>query len=325
MSFAFCDELKLSFGKIVKRVSLKDRPLLVAEIGLNHNKDKNLLKELIEKASESGADAIKLQSYDTDEFIHPHLEAVSELRKIFKQYELDYELHQFVAQYAEECGLLFISTPLSLRWVSLLKLLGVAALKIASGDINNWQLLLEGLKANLPFIISTGASKEEDLEDLIHFFRKQNKQDIILLHCVSLYPTSVEKVNMARLGLIRQKYGVLTGFSDHTLGNEAAFAAVASGGVLIEKHFTLDKNLPGPDHFFSATPEEFKDLRKKMDLAYLIRGEASLDSNPEEFAHDFFGKRSLYETPRGLLALRPRQQHLPKDKDFLAIVENSKI
>ncbi|MCS6983748.1 MAG: N-acetylneuraminate synthase family protein [Leptospiraceae bacterium] len=321
MSHFFATEITLNFRGIKKTISPNERPLLVAEIGLNHNKDRYLLQEIIYKAKECGADAIKLQSYKTSQFIHPDIPTVKGLYDIFERYELSEEDHEHAAEQAEKAGLLFFSTPLSPGWSKYLEKIKSAAIKIASGDINNWQLLEEASITRLPLIISTGAAKAQAIHHVVRFCRERNLPNTVLLHCVSLYPTPLEKANLQRLVNLKEEFQILTGFSDHTLGTEAAFAAAILGAVIVEKHFTLNKTLPGPDHAISADPPELKELRRKLDLAFLLRGKGGLSAHEEEFHNDFWGKRSLYNTPQGILALRPRQNHLPLDSEYYTFVK----
>lgn len=310
-AFSFASVIELDFRGNQKAISLSHKPFLIAEFGLNHNKDIELVKKMVLAAAQSGADAIKLQSYTTDQFINPKISQVSELADIFRQFELSYAFHEQVATITADAGLIFFSTPLTPSWPAQLKKIGAPLLKIASGDLNNWQLLEAARKTNLPLIISTGAALFQEVEKSAAWCALHGLSQTVFLHCVSLYPTPIEKANIGRMAFMSQSLGCLAGFSDHTQGNQAAFAAVAAGGVVIEKHFTLDRSLSGPDQLLSATPDDLSQLRQQIDLAFEIRGQQGADSFAEEFKSDYYGKRAIYETNLGLMAMRPREQSHP--------------
>lgn len=307
MNHFFQQEFRTTSGKIIAN---SQKPYLILELGLNHNRDKATLKEMVERAGELGADAVKLQSYTTEKFINKDYEKCRGLFDIFAGLELSLEMHALAKETAQKCGIDFFSTPLSVDWVDKLADLKTEFFKIASGDLNNYELLQACLAHNhVPLIISTGAAKLTDIERTAAFMHFNGKRDVIFLHCVSLYPTPNNKANIARVQTIQKLTGAVVGFSDHTAGSTAAFAAVSAGARIIEKHYTLDQNMPGPDQKISANPAMIKDLRAQIDLAFEIAGEGK-DSHPEEFNADFYGKRALYPTSEKLHALRPR------DPDF---------
>ncbi|MDH5720865.1 MAG: N-acetylneuraminate synthase family protein [Spirochaetia bacterium] len=303
--------------KTQKSISLKSQPYLTAEIGLNHNNDIELAQKLIREAAKAGADGVKFQSYTTDLFINKNEPKIKELYQIFQKYELSKEAHSILQKTAHDEGIDFFSTPLSIDWVKNLNELNVPFFKIASGDINNFQLILEILKTNKPVIISTGAASLDEIEKTSALCRLWPNINAVFLHCVSMYPVEKKSLNLINIAYLSERLNALTGFSDHSIGYEAAFAAVSTGAVFIEKHFTFDKNLPGPDHKLSADPSELKILREKINMAHDMRGELKKSALPEETKADFFGKRSLYNIDGKLTAMRPRQEHLPKDSDFL--------
>lgn len=314
---AVASSTKATNEPVARKISLHSRPYLVAEIGINHDGNTKQGLELIERAAESGADAVKFQSYTADDFINKEVATVSQLHEIFARVELSVEQHEQFAFKAHSLGLDFFSTPLTLDWVAVLKKLHVPFLKVASGDVNNFQLLTEIVRAKIPVFHSTGAASFAEIERAAAFYRQMNMADVIFFHCVSLYPTPAEKLNLETIFHLRNRLSALIGFSDHSQGTWAAFAAVSNGAVAVEKHFTASHDLPGPDHKISAEPQEFKKLREKIDLAFVMRGEAKVEALDDETKNDFYGKRSLYNTSsKGLLAMRPRQEGLPKDSDF---------
>ena len=313
----FVKEISLTNGGVhsKKAISSACKPFLVAEIGLNHNGNLHIAKELITAAKDSGADAVKFQSYTTEKFINRVAPRAENLFHIFKQYELSFSEHVVLKEFADSNNILFFSTPLSLDWVDLLDTLEVCAYKVASGDLNNIRLLEKIVKKNKPVFISTGAAYFSDIKKSISFFRAQTFAHLVVLHCVSLYPTPMEKINLHRMLAIEQQFDVIPGFSDHTLGTRASEYASCMGACMIEKHFTMDKNLPGPDHHLSVMPEELAKIRENIDTAFEVRKQHQRDSWSEEFEADYWGKRSLYKIDGEIIPMRPRQEGLPKDSE----------
>ena len=302
-----------SEGIPLKIISKENKPFLVAEVGLNHNKDVDFAKKLVIEAKNSGADAVKFQSYTTEKFIYKKAPKIKNLFQIFQKYELSFEEHRQIFDFAKKNQVHFFSTPLSLDWVDRLRELNVCAYKVASGDLNCYSLLEKIIeKANAkpkkPIIVSTGASKFSDIEKTVSFFKKKQYSNIALLHCVSMYPTPIEKTNLYRMKKIEEYFHFLTGFSDHSKGYQASAYAVLMGACIIEKHFTIDKNLEGPDHGMSLGPQEFSELRKQIDIAFEIRNSFREDSWPDETLNDYYGKRSLYWVNGQEIAMRPMRE-----------------
>jgi len=302
-----------------KIISSGRPPYLIAEIGLNHNNDMVLTKEMIEAAAESGADAVKFQSYFVDSFIVKKEPKMEGLYDIFKTYELGEDEHYELKEFSESRGLDYFSTPLTVEWVKILVELKVPYIKVASGDLNNYLLLKEIVKYNTPVIISTGNSSLDNINDCAAFFRLHKKKNIMFLHCISVYPASNDELMLGTIPVIQKELDVLVGYSDHSIGTDAAFAAVSMGAVAIEKHFTLDKNLPGPDHSISAEPEDLKSIRKKIDLAYEMCRSSREEPLPEESESDYFGKRSIYNVKGKDVAMRPRKKGLPQDDEYFTL------
>lgn len=280
-------------------------PYLVAEIGLNHNGDLEIGKKTIQAAAKAGAKAVKFQSYKTEEFIDSKTSEAKFLYDIFKEYELNEEMHRAFQRTAKDEGVEFFSTPLDSSSVDLLVSLNVPALKIASGDIVNKELLTKCLSTGLPLIVSTGATLPFEVQRALDFFSEKNFTNLALLHCVSMYPTPPNKANLRNITYFLDNTDFPIGFSDHTDGTLAAGIAVGLGASIIEKHFTLSKNLAGPDHGISSDPSELKTLASTISSAYEMRGEKGLKRNKEELDGWFFGRRSLFETEKGWIAKRP--------------------
>lgn len=298
-------------------ITEKSTPFLVAEIGINHNKDISLAKEMITAAKESGANAVKFQSYTTEKFINPNIKEAESLFKVFQKYELSFKEHQILFEYAKKQNILCFSTPLSLDWIKKLERLQTPLYKIASGDLNNYQLLKEVIKTQKPIIVSTGNSTEKHIKQNYDFFKYHNFQQVAYLHCVSIYPTPIEKLHLKYIQKLKSHFSPIAGFSDHSSNVYAPAIAVGNGATIIEKHFTIDKSLKGPDHAISSTPKEFKKIRELINQAHIMLGDSKKIQHQEESIHDFWGKRSLYSINNTLIAMRPRQEGLPKDEDYI--------
>jgi sialic acid synthase SpsE len=295
-------------------LGIESSPFLVAEIGLNHNSDLEIGKRTIQAAKKAGASAVKFQSYITEEFIEPTNSESRFLFDIFKTYELDENAHRVFQETANSEGLIFFSTPLCLSSVDMLVSLKVPVLKIASGDIVNQQLLKKAADTGLPLFVSTGAAEFFEVVRAVDFLAEQQVKELSLMHCVSLYPTPPEELQLRVISLYLEMFPIPIGFSDHSAGDLASALAVGLGASHIEKHFTLDKTLPGPDHGISLDPSEFKQVAESIQKAYLMRGEKYKTPTAQERSGRFFGRRSMYAVGNSSLALRPAM-HL-KDPSF---------
>ena len=290
-----------------RRISQNHKPFLVAEIGLNHNNDIDVGKRTIAAAKKAGVDAVKFQSYITEEFIDHRSSDAKFLFDIFKQYELSEYFHREFQKIAHEEGLVFFSTPLCVSSVDLLVQLKVPVLKIASGDIVNSELLEKVATTGLPLFVSSGAADLHEVTRAIDFLDSKKVSEICLMHCVSLYPTPPENLNLKTIQLFSSMYNFPIGFSDHSAGTLGAAIAIGYEACVIEKHFTLDKKLPGPDHTISVNPEEMKLLVDNCNLAFQMKGEKTKKVTDAEFNGRFFGRRSLYlhEQKAKPIAMRP--------------------
>lgn len=236
---------------------------IIAEAGVNHNGDIRMAKKLVEAAAEAGADAVKFQTFQADRLVTPYTEK-AEYQKV-KEEELQYEMlknlelkkddFKDLARYAEKKSIMFLSSPFDRESVDLLAEIGVPAFKIASGEITNFPLLEYVAGKGKPLILSTGMATLGEIEEALTVVKRDK---VILLHCVTSYPASIEEVNLRVMKTLSHAFGVPVGFSDHTIGITASLAAVALGACVVEKHFTLDRALPGPDHKASLEPDELK-------------------------------------------------------------------
>ena len=263
----------------MKKIKISDKFIdegepcfIIAEAGVNHNGDINLAKKLIGAAKEAGADAVKFQTFRAENVVTKNA-GKAEYQKetagigesqydMIKKLELTEEDFKELAEYAKKKDILFLSSPFDKESVDLLDGLDVPAFKIGSGEITNFPLLKHTAKKEKPIILSTGMCTLGEVEEALNVIRSERVEDVILLHCVSNYPARIEDVNLRAMETLKQAFKIPVGFSDHTLGITASIAAVALGACVIEKHFTLDRNLPGPDHKASLEPDELKEMVK---------------------------------------------------------------
>ncbi|MES9692912.1 N-acetylneuraminate synthase [Bacillus toyonensis] len=245
----------------------KRETYIIAEVGVNHNGSMDLAKKSIDLAVEIGADAVKFQTFKTEKLVSKfapkadyqtaNTQSKESQMEMLKRLELSFNDFRELKVYCEDKGIDFLSTPFDEESAHFLNEIGVSAFKIGSGDLNNTPFIsfLDTFKK--PILLSTGMSELKEVEETLAVMRQS---PVILLHCTSNYPAPLEDVNLNAMTTMKSKFNKLVGYSDHTSGVEVSVAAVAMGAKIIEKHFTLDKNLPGPDHKASLNPEEFSEL-----------------------------------------------------------------
>jgi N-acetylneuraminate synthase/N,N'-diacetyllegionaminate synthase len=252
---------------------MKNKVIIIAEAGVNHNGDYKLAKKLILEAAKAGADYVKFQTFKADKLVSKDAQKAdyqkSNLKEggdtqyeMLKKLEMSEECHYKLIEYAKECDIKFLSTGFDEDSVDFLDSLKIDLFKIPSGEITNKPYLEHIAKKGKPVVISTGMSNLQEIKDAIDVFEKHqiSKNDITILHCNTEYPTPMQDVNLLAMNTIQKVLEVNVGYSDHTLGIEVPIAAVALGAVIIEKHFTLDRNMVGPDHLASLVPEELKQM-----------------------------------------------------------------
>jgi len=247
----------------MKTVSIEGRALgkgcptyVIAEVGINHNGNVKLARDTIDAAIRNGADAVKLQTYTTEGFIHPENLIFDAVRSC----ELTKDEYKELFEYARSRKAVVFSTPECIKDIHFLKTLDPPAMKIAAMDMNYREFVQEAARLGRPVILSTGMSYFHEVANAVRWIEETGNDQIILLHCVSCYPTPPEECNLSVMQAMEAAFGYPTGFSDHTVGFDIPFAAVCMGAKVIEKHFTLDKKLPGPDHAGSADPEDLARL-----------------------------------------------------------------
>ena len=274
-------------------------PFIVAEVGFNHNGDVELAKKMIESAAKNGADAVKLQTFVAKEMISNRLIADDPdnpgheipLYEFFQRYELSRSDYETLFSYAKTLNIPLFSTPFDESSLEMLTEQGVPAIKIASPDLTFLPFLEKVSETGLPVILSTGMGNEEEIFQALKILKP--KCSIILLHCVSNYPSHYEEMNLRCMEKISSKFKVPVGLSDHTMDNLSAVVAASLGAVLIEKHFTVDRKLPGVDQSISVEPQELKQL--KSDLVHVVKilGENKKQTQPSEVPVKRSARRSL--------------------------------
>ena len=240
---------------------------IIAEAGVNHNGDINIAKRLCYEAKRAGADVVKFQTWKTEKIITKHVvQAKYQTQNtgyeesqfdMLKRLELSYEEFRELKIYCDEIGIQFASTADEKDSLEFLLSIGIPFIKVGSGEMGNIPYLREIGSKGLPIILSTGMSSLADVDISLQALRDGGAQSITLLHCTTSYPCPHNEVNLKAMKTLAVAFNIPVGYSDHTEGLEVAVAAVANGAVVIEKHFTLDKNMPGPDHQASTEPNEF--------------------------------------------------------------------
>jgi N,N'-diacetyllegionaminate synthase len=283
----------------VSRIRIGDREvgqdcpcLVVAEIGVNHNGDPRLAAEMIDAIAKSGAECVKFQTFTADEFVSDGNEIYSYISQgqevsepmleMFRRLEIGRgELPALFAR-ARNAGLIAMSTPADRAAVDLLDDLGVPAFKIGSDDLVYTPFIEYVASKGKPVIISTGMADESDIERAVTTILGAGNSQIVILHCVSEYPTPPSDVNLNKILTLKERFGFPVGFSDHTFGISASVGAVVLGACVIEKHFTLDRTLPGPDHRFSADPLELERLVRNVGEVQMCLGASELEPTAAE-------------------------------------------
>jgi N,N'-diacetyllegionaminate synthase len=251
---------RIVFGK--REISSRKPTYVIAEVGINHNGRFDLAKKLVKEASQTGADAVKFQMFHSEELVSK--KELPDAYDAFIRVELTVKQFQSLAKLSEKLGLNFLSSAFDFESVDLLLDMGVPAFKIASGEISNHPLLQYIANKGKPIIMSTGMSTLGEIEEAIDTIYTVGNKQLILLHCISVYPPKTENLNLRSIPFLEKTFKTLVGFSDHSSSIVLPSVAVALGARVIEKHLTIDKDLPGPDQSFSLEPHEFKVMIKNI-------------------------------------------------------------
>ena len=281
------------------------RTLIIAEAGVNHNGDIEIAKKLIDVAAEAGADLVKFQTFSGDrlatsiakqaEYQIQNTEEIIPQRTMLQKLELDENMHEVLIQHCEDRGIGFFSTGFDIESVNLLIKLGQTRFKIPSGEITNLPLLRHIGKQKKQVILSTGMATFAEIENAIEALEHAGtpRDSITVLHCTTSYPAPLVDVNLKAMQKIGEKFNVEVGYSDHTTGLETAIAAVALGAKVIEKHFTLDRKLQGPDHKASLEPEELKQMISFIRNIEILLGDGEKKLMPSEVGNVNIARKSI--------------------------------
>ncbi|OHD23537.1 MAG: hypothetical protein A2086_15490 [Spirochaetes bacterium GWD1_27_9] len=292
-------------GKIIGE---KHSPYIIAEIGLNHNNDIDLTKNSILAAKKSGASAVKFQTYITEKLLNVDSPAF----QLFKNLELSKEQFKIISDYCKDIEITFFSTPFCFESVDLLQELDVPCFKIASMDLNYYDLIHYIAKTGKPIILSTGMGTISEIDKAVSVIRKTGNEDIIILHCISKYPPLYSEMNMQMITKLISMYpDYPIGFSDHSKDSTMTLVARVLGASVFEKHFTLNKNLPGPDHQISCEPDDFIELKEKLQ---------NVDDSLNPSTKDRLDAGIAIHARRSLYASKDLKKGQKLNKDDIAIV-----
>ncbi|HYN64234.1 MAG TPA: N-acetylneuraminate synthase [Candidatus Limnocylindrales bacterium] len=285
-----------------RRIAEGERPFVIAEGGVNHNGSVELALQLVDAAAEAGADAVKFQTFSAEAMVlkdAPQAEyqlarapARSQL-DMLRRLELPADSWPALAVRANARGIVFLSTPFDLASVELLAALGVPAFKVGSGELTNLVLLRAVAAQGRPVLLSTGMADLAEVEAAVDDLRRHGDPPLALLQCTSAYPAPAEEAHLRAMATLRDRFRVPVGYSDHTLGIATATAAAALGAALIEKHLTLDRTLPGPDHAASLEPGGFRELVEAVGDAWIALGDGTKAPRPHELEASRLARRSL--------------------------------
>ncbi|MEL7388154.1 MAG: N-acetylneuraminate synthase family protein [Pseudomonadota bacterium] len=254
---------------------------VIAEIGSNHNQDWALALKMIDAAAEAGADAVKFQTFSGESHVSKFAKMPSYLMEgesiqdLLKTLELNRDWQAPLLDHAQRRGIHFFSSPCDFEAVDQLAKIGAPAMKVASFDLPDLRLIRHIAETQVPVILSTGMADWMDIQRAIDVCEEVGNHNVVLLQCTSLYPAPVDLSNLRAMATMRETFNNLTGYSDHTLGDTVSCAAVAMGACMIEKHFTLDRSLDGPDHSFAMEPAEFAEMMSRIRTTEAALGDGS--------------------------------------------------
>ena len=280
-----------------------NKPYFIAEIGVNHNGDMNLAKKMISAAKKSGANAVKFQTFKASKLVSPGTPKVKYQKsttnkkethfEMIKSLELSKKNHIVLQNFCKKNKIDFMSTPYDVDSAKFLSKIGCNVFKTASADIVDLELHEYLAKNKKKAIISTGMSNLEEIDDCVKLYKKYSNKNFVLLHCVSNYPCSLKSLNINVIPIIKNKFKCLVGYSDHSVGSSAAVLSYTLGARVFEKHFTIDKNLKGPDQRASALPNEFKEMVYNINKSKIILGNTTKKCQKEEFEMLRVSRKSL--------------------------------
>jgi N,N'-diacetyllegionaminate synthase len=319
-------EYKGEIIKIQKKIVGSGFPcFIIAEAGINHNSDIDIAKKMIDAAVDAGVDAIKFQTFIPEKVMSPSApkavyqkkttgESESQIEMV-RRFQLSFETFEEIKKTCEEKGVMFLSTPFDYESAQFLNTVGVPAFKISSGEITNLPFLEYIAGFQKPIILSTGMSYLSEVDEAVRCLQSKGCENLALLHCVSNYPAVIEDSNLKALHTLEHAFGLPVGYSDHTLGLDVSLASVVLGACILEKHFTLDKSMPGPDHQASLEPDELFRLVQKVRMIEAALGDGRKVPAKSEENTSKIARRSLFLNqdlesgeiikPADIIALRP--------------------
>jgi len=300
----------------------KNQPIfIIAEAGVNHNGKLSLAKKLVDIAVKAKADAVKFQTFKAEnvvvkyapmaEYQEKNIEKKESQLNMLKKLELSYNDFKKLKKYCDKKGIIFLSTPHSEDAIDFLEDL-VPAYKIGSGDLTNLSFLEKVAKKRKPIILGTGMATLKEVKEALNVIYKQGNRKVIALHCTTNYPCPLEEVNLRAMLTMKKKLNCLVGYSDHTFGITVPIMAATLGACVIEKHFTLNKNLPGPDHKASLNPEELKEMVKKIREVEIILGKKEKKPTTSE-------RKIMKLVRKSIVAKRDIQKGMKITKNMLTI------
>jgi len=275
---------------------------IIAEAGVNHNGSLCLALKLVDTAVAAGADGIKFQLYRAEEQVSRTAHTADyqfqqtqnlSMLEMGRSYDLPWEGHRIIAEYCQKSGIIYMASCFEPSAVAFLIELGGSCVKVGSGEITNYPLLKSIALSGLPILLSTGMSTLQDAAGAVEHIRSYGDNQIVLFQCVSNYPADPSAINLRAMCTMAAALGTLPAYSDHTAGNAVAVAAVALGACMVEKHFTLDKTLPGPDHAMSLSPSELKEFVNSIRTAEAALGDGIKRPHPDEIPIRTAARRSL--------------------------------
>lgn len=276
---------------------------IIAEVGVNHNGSMDIAKRMIAIAADSGADYIKFQTFKPELLASRFAEKAKYQKEttgteesqllMLKKLALEESDYTELAEYANERGIGFISTPFDIDSIHFLEKIKMDFWKLPSGEITNYPYLVEIAKTGKPVVMSTGMSNMNEISEAIDVLKKNGSGEIALLHCNTQYPTPFENVNLKAMNTLRESFECEVGYSDHTLGIEVPIAAVAMGATIIEKHFTIDRNMDGPDHKASLEPRELKQMIDSIRNIEKAMGDGIKKASASELQNRNIARKSI--------------------------------
>jgi len=309
---------------------------VIAEAGVNHNGDLELARRLCDAAHATGADAVKFQTFRAEDLVVPGAPTAGYQQKqtgeqdqfaMLRKLELSEADHAVLRDHCARLGIEFFSTPFSEDAVDLLVKLGVRRMKMPSGELTHRALIAKAAATQLPLLLSTGMATLAEVREALDWVKaaRGHLREVAVLHCTSAYPATDEALNLRALQTMADELGLPVGYSDHSLGIEASLAAVALGATVIEKHLTLDRTLPGPDHAASLEPAEFRQMVQGIRRVSRMRGDGLKQPQPQELDAARVARRSIVaaqDIPAGatlqpamLACRRPATGIAPRDWD----------